>query len=386
MDGHPADGVLHAWAEIANRGWETLLVGNGLSINISAQFAYESLYEEAEKAATSGPLDIQDLAVFECFETSNFELALAKLRDAIALAEVLEQPSVAYRQRFSSVQAALGAAIRRVHLRRSEVPDATLAAIKHELSRYGAIFSTSYDLIVYWASGHEEDYARFRDCFWGEGGAFDPADCEVWPGNTPTYFMHGALHLIVDGSGTTKKLTGTDQTLLEQFGKPISSDPRARPLLITEGSSRDKLRAIEGNDYLSHAYEAFKERSGPLLVFGHSLGAQDRHLIDAINANPQRPVAISMVREPGENLRERQSAIWGKLKTAAQDVYFFDAATHPLGAQELRRTIPWRGFDSGADRIESPSTSRHSDLQSRYSRLARKTRSKPLSVRRSSSR
>lgn len=359
MEGHPADGVLHAWHEIADKGWDTLLVGNGLSINISPEFAYESLYSEAEKAPENGPLDEQDLMVFERFGTSNFEVALGKLRDAIAMAEVLDQPSLTYRRRFSSVQAALGATIRRVHLKRSEVPDSTLATIKDELRGYKAIFSTSYDLILYWATGHDEDFAEFRDCFWGPGNSFDSGDCRIWAGNTATYFMHGALHLIVDGEGRTRKLTGADQTLLEQFGKPIPSDPEARPLLITEGSARDKLRAIEGNDYLSHAYEALKERSGALLVFGHSLGEQDRHLIDAINSNPDRPVAISMIREDSEHLRERQSEIWGRLKTKAEDVCFFDAETHPLGSRDLRGTVPWKGFRPRAGRIgRSPTRER----------------------------
>lgn len=353
MEGHPADGALSAWEEIADRGWDTLLVGNGLSINISPKFAYESLYGEAEENGETGPLDPGDLSVFECFETDNFEVALAKLRDAIAMAEALGQPAAPYRERFSSVQAALGAAVRSVHLRRSQVPDGSLAAIKRELQRYGSIFSTSYDLILYWATGYEEDFAAFRDCFWGPDNSFDPRDCEIWNGNRPTYFMHGALHLIVDGAGNTRKLIGADQTLLDQFGESIPSDPAARPLLVTEGSARDKLRAIESNDYLSHVYDSFKERSGPLLVFGHSLGDQDRHLIDAINANPDRPVAISMIRNE-QDLRERKSAIWGKLKTRSEDVCFFDAATHPLGAPRLRRTVPWKGFRPSAPRIGHP--------------------------------
>jgi hypothetical protein len=69
------------------------------------------------------------------------------------------------------------------------------------------------------------------------------------------------------------------------------------------------------------------------LVFGHSLGEQDRHLIDAINANPDRPVAISMQEKSREELREKQGDIWGKLHT--KDVHFYDASTHPLGSLEL---------------------------------------------------
>jgi len=296
MEGHSPDGGLHAWEEIADGDWDALLVGNGLSINISPKFAYESLYGEAERAGEDGPLDARDLAVFECFDTANFEVALAKLRDSIAMAEALGQPAASYRKRFSSVQEALGATVRGVHLKRSQVPDSSLATIKQELQRYGSIVSTSYDLILYWATGHQEDFGSFRDCFWGPDNSFDPRDCEIWDGNSATYFVHGALHLVVDGNGRTRKLTGVGQTLLEQFGKPTPSDPEARPLLVTEVSmARDEL---------------------------------DR--------------------------RERQYAILGKLKTKAKNVCFFDAATHPLGAPELRRTVPWRGFRPNAKRIGRP--------------------------------
>jgi hypothetical protein len=53
-------------------------------------------------------------------------------------------------------------------LERAEVPDSTLEMIKDELSNYSAVFSTSYDLILYWVIGYEED-------------------ADVWGGRTPVY-------------------------------------------------------------------------------------------------------------------------------------------------------------------------------------------------------
>jgi hypothetical protein len=156
--------------------------------------------------------------------------------------------------------------------------------------------------------------------------------------------MHGALHLVVGGSGATRKLTQQDGRLLDQFGQPIGGDVEARPLLITEASARDKLRAIEGNDYLAHAHDEFKEQKGPLVVFGHSLGDQDGHLVDAINSTPDRPVAVSMVRRSRRRMREQQAEIWGKLHT--EEISFYDAATHPLGDPAFTLTGPaltWMG-------------------------------------------
>jgi hypothetical protein len=169
--GHPADGAdgdLLDWEDIADLGWKTLLVGNGLSINVSPDFAYESLYEEAEKGNVDESLSDLDQALFERFGTKNFEVVLAKLRDGIALADELGEDEAPYRERFRSVQSALGAAVRSVHLERAEVPSASLEAIKEALRSYRAIFSTSYDLILYWAILYEDQPGEQRGRLGGQ--------------------------------------------------------------------------------------------------------------------------------------------------------------------------------------------------------------------------
>jgi Domain of unknown function (DUF4917) len=135
--------------------------------------------------------------------------------------------------------------------------------------------------------GCGECFAPFKDHFrWGNNCEFDPARADVFKGEIPVYFLHGALHLVVGGRGTTWKIKrNAMQTLLDQFGQPIPGDPQARPLLVTEGSARDKLRAIEGNDYLSHALNRLREHDLPVVVFGSRLGPEDQHLVDALNEN-----------------------------------------------------------------------------------------------------
>jgi hypothetical protein len=233
------------------------------------------------------------------------------------------------------VQEALGHAVRQVHCHRIQVPDTTLSTIRDQLTKYEWIFTTSYDLIVYWAMGYGERYVPFIDHFrYGGKLAFDPSRAEVYIGRVPVYFLHGALHLVVGGDGTTFKIRKSLLTLLDQFGDPIAGDPQARPLLVTEGSSREKLRAIEGNDYLAHALGRFREQDRPLVVFGSSLRAQDQHLVDALNANPVRPVAVSMRQGAKRELKQRQAELYGRLE--AEPLLFFDAATHPLGNPTLR--------------------------------------------------
>ena len=148
-------------------------------------------------------------------------------------------------ERYNSVKAALGHAVRRVHLELSQFPDENREVIKETLGGYRFnIARPSYDLLLYWAAGFGESFEGFTDFFWNRGLEFDPDDVEVFGNATRILYLHGALHLIVDGLGVTRKQKKTMWTLLEKFGLPDPDDPQARPLLITEGSWVDKRRAI----------------------------------------------------------------------------------------------------------------------------------------------
>jgi Domain of unknown function (DUF4917) len=333
MSTQAPDGTLADWAAIEHEHpSEVLLLGNGLSINVWPNFGYAQLFDYAR----GGGLRQGDLRLFN--GNPNFESVLGDLATAIRVLEAIRQDSAELYRRYRRVQQALGHAVRQVHLYRIQVPDLTLQTIRSEMEKYEWIFTTSYDLIVYWAMGFGERYRPFVDLFrWGNRHAFDPDRADVERDQIPVYFLHGALHLIVSGDGTTWKLTrNAMQTLLDQFGQPIAGDPQARPLLVTEGLAREKVRAIEGNDYLAHCLWQLTDLDTPVVVFGSSLCHQDRHLVDALNANPGRPVAISMRQAGRRKLREKQGDLWGRLES--DPLVFFDAATHPLGNPALRAT------------------------------------------------
>ncbi len=324
------DGSLAAWPDLASRySSAALLSGNGLSVNVWPAFGYGSLFDQAR----GDGLTAEDLALFG--ETENFERVLSDLNTAIRVNETLSQPADAIYERYRSIQRGLGHAVRAVHLIRGQVPDATLKAIRDELLRYEWIFSTSYDLLLYWAMGCGGSFAPFVDHFRGPRLQFEPDRADVYVDQVPVYFLHGALHLVVGGTGNTWKLRrGALQTVLDQFGEPIDDDPHARPLLVTEGTARDKLRAIEGNAYLAHSLQTLRSIELPLVVFGSRLGVQDDHLLDAINEHPKRPIAVSLLPGKQRALAARQADIYARLET--DELQFFDATTHPLGETALR--------------------------------------------------
>ncbi|MEZ5077719.1 MAG: DUF4917 family protein [Solirubrobacterales bacterium] len=329
MAGEP-DGTLLDWREIADAyPWDTLLLGNGLSINVWEPFGYGKLYDRAK----IGGLSSQDRKLFA--HTPNFERVLADLLTAIRVNRAYGRGVRILHERYRSIQLAFVQAVREVHLNRSKVPEETRMAINAEMRRFEWVFTTSYDLIVYWAmaaGGFEPFMDHFR---YGGRCEFDPDRARV-PGNRiPVYFLHGALHLVTGASGATWKLrlTGLER-ILDQFGEPIAGDPEARPLLVTEGSAADKMFAIEENAYLSHALKRLRRRYLPVVVFGSSLSEQDSHLTEALSEHPERPVAISMLPGPRQGLHAEQVDICGRLE--AEPVLFYDATTHPLGRPGLR--------------------------------------------------
>lgn len=343
-EGFTAD--LPPWQEVKDaEEWEGLLVGNGLSRAVWDGFSYSSLYETA-RLWIDHPLTSEDQALFGAFATENFELVLSALTEAERVDQALERDPAPLRARYESVRRGLIEAVHAVH-----VPWATASAdqadpddeeddresrlgrILDALHEYDRVFTTNYDLLLYWAV-MEQEPPQIRDFFWGPGCVFDPRDVDVWTGTTALFFLHGGLHLLRLSTGEARKRTNTQRNLLEVFAAPPSYDPDALPLLITEGTSEQKLASIRSSEYLAFAYRSFEEFAEPLVVFGHSLSDRDAHVVNAMSGWGDRPIAVSIrPSHPADEIRSRKADVVGKLPNA--DLIFFNSETHPLGDPEL---------------------------------------------------
>lgn len=335
VDGTSFDGTLVEWEDLEDlHPWDTLLVGNGLSSHVWRPFGYRSLFENSANNSTI--LQAPDRKLFEAHGTTNFELVLSELRSAVKTAEALGEDPTPYLTRYRLIQQALGDAVRGVHIERENVSDGILASIKATLRDFEWVFTTNYDLLIYWAMGADGSWKPCCDGFYKNSRnefepKFRPNENQI-----PIYFLHGALHLVELSDGTTvKRVRQRDglSRILDGFGKPFENDEGARPLLVTEGSFNEKLQAISANAYLLHCLEMLAERKLPMVIFGSSIGESDQHLIEAIARHPDRPVAISMQDGDKADLMVRQADIWGRLNV--QPLYFFRAESHPLGRPEL---------------------------------------------------
>lgn len=200
------------------------------------------------------------------------------------------------------------------------------------LLNYEVLYSTNYDLLVYWARMSVEDGVGFKDYFWGP--RFDLSDTEISGKVARILNLHGGLHLYRKAGQTYKRKRQAGENLLEQFASIF--DEGGIPLFVSEGSSDDKPLSIERSDYLSFAYAEFSRDHRPLVVFGHSLN--DAHVRAGMAGRPweTRVVAISIEPDSGAEVIARKMEFHQLLPDAR--LLFFDATSHPLGSDELRVT------------------------------------------------
>src|SRR6185437_7638704 len=140
--------------------------------------------------------------IFDSFNTHNFELVLSALRTAQLVCDAIGQDAGKIELLYSITQNALVEAVKAVHLPWALLPEDVRRAIREELLTYDYVYSTNYDLLLYW-SVMTDNGEGFKDYFWGP--RFDIANVEIWNKVTKVLFLHGGLHLYRALSGQTIK-------------------------------------------------------------------------------------------------------------------------------------------------------------------------------------
>ncbi|NWD68065.1 DUF4917 family protein [Pseudomonas gingeri] len=329
MEFQAFDTTLEDWsalrAEIPCSG---LLIGNGASRAMWQGFAYDSLFEKAQ-TTRNRPLGLSELAVFKALETSNFEQVLSALKSTIRVNAALTISSSSPRNRYFAVKEALIHAIRSVHIPWNRVQAESLAQINAELSLYHTLYSTNYDLLTYWAIMRAPE--RFDDLFHTDDSTFDLGDTDAR--GTRVLYLHGGLHLVKNLDGSTRKLTSSESTLLGSFAINTLGDV---PLFVSEGNAQDKLKAIRHSDYLSYCYGQLAEHQDALCIFGHNLGAQDRHIVQALLDARIKTLAISIYPRSQAFIQHQKRHFTQLFEGREVTLRFFDAKSHPLGNPQLQ--------------------------------------------------
>jgi hypothetical protein len=296
-----------------------LLLGNGFSIGVYPRFFYTSL---SEVAVEENYLTLEDKKLLDKFNTTDFEALMRRFKEAAELLKLLEIEHEPLVTRYNKIRSGLIKTVKHVHPKTNDIDDDWLEAVAAELAAYRGVYTTNYDLLLYWSIASRK-FEGFTDFFWVKKTAkqqeieFDPSDTVSRDRKTGIHYLHGALFLIAEPTRTFKR-RASRQNLMMELGSFLVFGARL-PLFVSEGSSQDKLYSIRTNRYLSFAFDSFQNIEKGLVIFGHSLTEQsDGHILQAINDNKDlKVIAISIYssnKEKGDSIAKKVADYKRKLQ------------------------------------------------------------------------
>lgn len=301
MDLETFDDVLFSMNRKENKDRKFhLLVGNGFSMAYDKDiFSYNALHDFITK------LDDKDLStILRVIETRNFELIMQQLDNFSALISAFggdpglkKRITVAH----TKLKKSLLDAVKALHPEHVfTVPDEESRACSKFLNVFlnskGNIYSTNYDLLLYWVlmrngiAQHGDGCGRVLE----NPDEVERGEEQIWSELTwginrvtqNTFYLHGALPFFDNGVAITKEEYESGSYILEKIGARM--DNGEYPIFVTAGDGQQKLKHIMHNRYLTHCYENFCEIEGSLVTFGFQFGKYDEHIIEAINKAARR--------------------------------------------------------------------------------------------------
>ncbi len=266
-----------------------LLLGNGFSIACSKKFEYPNLFEYVRKTSLSTHV----LKVFEYLGTNNFEGVMRLLEDSKWIAkhyglERAKGVKASISKDLTSIKKSLVSAIAKTHLPNpGTISDDRKNKCVVFLEPYQNVFTTNYDLLLYWVANHGQDKLKEQDGF--RASIDDPSAAylvfsEHLGQNKGILFLHGALHLYVEGGETRKhSWIRSSKSLIELIKEGLEKGQY--PLFVAEGKADKKMAQIQRSGYLFYCLGKLERIASPLVVYGLSFSENDQHIINAIADN-----------------------------------------------------------------------------------------------------
>lgn len=334
------------WDTIPNLAqFKTILIGNGFSIGLQSTFKYDSLMEKAD-------FDKHITQIFSDLNTVDFEIALESLNRADYVIKALGKDEPEIRETYQTIRSRLFETVRSLHPLYQDIGYETFIRIRRCLADYNTIYTTNYDVLLYWSILSQQHPYRYFDYFYKRPYNTFEFEAGYRMAQRSMYYLHGAVHLWHDPmTGSIGKHVANGNQLLEVIEQQPPDWPNAEPLFVSEGDAERKREAIKRSVYLRVALEELTSCSESIVVFGFGFGDSDRHILNAVAQKARyghRRVAVSqhMINDGYENDANRVR-LRGKLEDQGNQVIFFDSSTHPLGriisSVLLLRRYPFEG-------------------------------------------
>lgn len=259
-------------------------------------FSYNALHNFVKD------IDDKDLVVIlEVIETRNFEVIMQYLESFSALIRALGgDPALKTRLDVASakLKESLLNAVKSLHPEHVfKIPDERSKAcskfLKLFLASGGSVYSTNYDLLLYWVLmrnaeiKHVDGCGRQRE---DDADEFVPAEEMQWSeelfwgvnrDRQNIFYLHGALPFFDNGVAVVKEQYDAYGYLLEKISGRMEKGEY--PIFVTAGDGQQKLKHIMHNRYLAHCYESLCSVGGSVVTFGFNFGPYDEHIIEALN-------------------------------------------------------------------------------------------------------
>lgn len=354
-------------------GKRHLLLGNGFSIALFPdRFRYGSLLEEADFSNCPNARQ-----AFDRLGTTDFEVVIKALRNAIALLPLYSAETAALRlmqEHAETLKELLVQAIAGRHPERpSDITEEQYSACRAFLAHFvgasrdfkgtggkdrrGYIYTLNYDLLLYWTLLHDQvihwnaanplssEFEQtetlqhdngFREPDANAGAPYVTWEAEGGADSQNIHFLHGALHLYDDGPELQKKCWERSGgiPLVDQIR--VALDEGKFPLFVSEGDSEGKLDRIRHSGYLQRSLKSFaaicRSPGSSLFIFGHSLAPSDEHALRQIEKGKIGRLYVSIYGDPENEynrdiIRRAQRLAAVRNDRNPLDVTFFDAAS-----------------------------------------------------------
>jgi len=293
-----------------------LILGNGFSVDLFPHiFNYKRL---AEKIT-----DSNIKAIFDEFDTSDFEYVVLKLTESLRILNYYDEDRLIYEK--VKLDAEKLKEILITVITESHPENPSTISIDQYLSCYeflkhfeeGRKYTFNYDLLLYWVFMHfiDDDLHRLKsdDGFRTDYDDNSMVTWEIGREHQQTlYYLHGAMHIFKDKHAVIQKFTWKNKllTIGEQVRKSINDNKF--PVFISEGTQEHKMQRIKENGYLARSFSSLKGLSGDLFIFGHSIRDEDNHVFEIMNDNAKlKKIFISLY---GEQSSETNQKIINKIQ------------------------------------------------------------------------
>jgi hypothetical protein len=315
---------IYNWLDISHNYSDSIILGNGASISIDQSFSYGSLKEHA---TVQGLLNDNVQRLFDFFGTHDFELILRLVWQANNVNGALLINDQQTRLAYEHVRDCLIKAVQSIHPEHSDV-EAQFPKIAKFLRQFHTVLSLNYDLTLYWVIMYynriEYRYA-FKDCI--IHGEFDSnwARLRESYGRRPTlvFYPHGNLVMARNKTEQETKLETRDGHDLLRSILVSWQEGNVVPLFVSEGTSIQKMNAIQNSHYLNTVYrEVLPNVGNDLTIYGWGVGEHDIHILKRLEQSEVSRIAVSVLDNDQGYCNRVQQMIHDNVRRNVEVVFF----------------------------------------------------------------